>query len=116
MESSKNNAAQEDLFYNAMMSSLLRLVLRPVLASTDVEYSHAIDDDSQTLADGATAGATAAGAWVLVGKAECDSLCQSSAPVGLNLLRWKAFTRSNRHLLQCSRNTDVELLDGGKNA
>lgn len=77
LESSNNNKEAEDIFYNTMMSELLRRVVGPLL-------SH---------------GKEQSGAWVQVRFSSVDPAVLRAAPQTLvhNLFAWKAFTRKKEH-------------------
>lgn len=84
LESSKLNKEAEDLFYNKMMLTLLRMVTRPLLfcdgANSTVTETE--DDD------------TTHGHWRAVGSSGDANL--NSSMVWKNIFKWKIFTSKNR--------------------
>jgi len=112
LESSKQNKKQEDEFYNTMMSSLLHIVLHPVMKNwfPDITFQPPSSSENDS--------------WILISKphdtmeppevkcnpnvfkftdtSDVGGLDPTVAATWKNTLRWKAFTRKNRHKVLAS--------------
>ena len=91
LESSKVNKVQEDSLYDEMMTSLLQLVLQPLMADTS---RTSCDAPIDAVTGEVNISRCTHGLWNLV---------QGPSPVEFgsenlwkNLLNWRAFTRKNR--------------------
>ncbi len=106
LESSHINTQREDELYDAMMLSLLRIVLRPLRQLCDTPAAHdsvfrlgAAESAPQTAESLNNQYETVRGGWEFVkGQSdthELDCRADPAAVVG-NLLNWVAFTKKNR--------------------
>lgn len=89
LESSDNNKAGEDAFYNEMMLSVLRIVTIPLTAP-----GSSVEDK---ISDGSISDQL--GRWRIVGGKSTECRFGPSAQTWKNLFRWKIFTTKNKNKL-----------------